>query len=322
MHRAQVPHRHRQDRQQRDHQLPGERPRHALVREHVVEEADEHREARRLGPHAEERRHRRGRALVDVGAPHVEGDGGDLVRKARHDEHARDERHRRGELVGGGLVREGPPQRGDLESAGEPVEEGHPVDHEAARRRAVDDVLQRRLGALPVLPEHARQDVARDAHELQREVHHQEVVRARHERHPERAGKKEREVLAPARLPPAKRRDGEERDQERRARERDLQEEREPVHRVGPLEDGKRGPGGMVLPPEERRELPVPPEVEPGHEPRERQPGQGDQPRGPAPQLRHEVHEDDEHDEARQDDLGGHPGQALEELVLVHVRPT
>ena len=59
------------------------------------EEADGHREARRLGADREERGERGGRALVDVGAPHVERHAGDLVADAGEHE---DDRHHQREL--------------------------------------------------------------------------------------------------------------------------------------------------------------------------------------------------------------------------------
>ena len=81
----------RHAREHRPRRLDGCRRGRAVRAEGVGEEADEHREAGRLGADREERGDRRGRALVDVGRPHVERRRADLVAEAGHHADGADE---------------------------------------------------------------------------------------------------------------------------------------------------------------------------------------------------------------------------------------
>ena len=113
--------------------------------ERVGEEADQDGEAGRLGADREERGDRRRRALVDVGRPHVERRGADLVAEAG--QHADDaDEHDLGHLALRG--RERGDARGDLaqvERLGEPEDPAHAVEHDPRGHAAEDDVLERRL---------------------------------------------------------------------------------------------------------------------------------------------------------------------------------
>ena len=80
------------EREQHQHLLPVEGDAdHALD-----EQADRDREGGELGRAADEQRHRRRRALVDVGHPHVERHGAELEGQAGDDEDGAEDEHRRG----------------------------------------------------------------------------------------------------------------------------------------------------------------------------------------------------------------------------------
>ena len=57
------------------------------------------------------------------------------------------------------------------------------VDHDARRAAAVHHILKGRLAALPPPFEEPRQPITRQARHLNADVHHEQVVRRRHERH-------------------------------------------------------------------------------------------------------------------------------------------
>ncbi len=156
----------------------------------------EGREGRRLDRHGHERRHRRGGALVDVRRPGLEGDEGHL--EAQSHQHERDaEEHER--FQG--------PRRDDVRDdvqarrAGRAVEERHPVEQEAAREGAQQEVLHRRLVRAQVAPQHAGQHVEAHRHGLEGDEEHDEVVGEDQEHHAGRGEQDQGVVVARRQAP-------------------------------------------------------------------------------------------------------------------------
>ncbi len=126
-----VAHRHGQDGEHHQQlvpadralEVPGARP---GGREGPVEEAQHDREAGGLGQHREERGHGSGRALVDVGAPEVEGHRRDLEAEA-HEEEQRDRVDRE-------AVRLGDAAGQELLDPGQRGRPRHPVEEATGRR--------------------------------------------------------------------------------------------------------------------------------------------------------------------------------------------
>ena len=104
----------------------------------------------------EERGHRRRRAFVDIGRPHVEGHRRDLEGESRARWQADDQPHRARVLA-----RQSIRQPAKLVRAGEAVDQRSAVEQHARGQRAEDEVLQPGLGRASVVAVEGGDDVER-----------------------------------------------------------------------------------------------------------------------------------------------------------------
>ncbi len=136
----------------------------------------------------EEGRDRRGRPLVDVGHPDLEGKRADLEGDAgqhQHDADAGEEVMRvRGEEAAE-RVEVHPRRRvlGQHGIAGDAVEQDNAEKQDGGAQRAHDQVLQAGLERRRAAAEVAHEDVESDRHRLERHEQHHEVVALRQEHH-------------------------------------------------------------------------------------------------------------------------------------------
>ena len=156
------------------------------------QQADRDREGRELGRAADQQRDRRGRALVDVGHPHVERHGAELEGQPGDDEHGAEDQHRVVDLPGADRLED----LGDLERAGGAVHHRQAVEQEAAGQRAEHEILHRRFGGRAVVAPHRDDGVQAQRHQLEAEVDDQEVVGREHDQDAEQREHREREELA------------------------------------------------------------------------------------------------------------------------------
>ena len=132
---ANDPSSHRGDRDEHDDLLPLRRD----LGKRRDRRAHEHRDRGDLRRGGEERRHRRRRALVDVGRPHVERHGRDLEAEAREQEHEAESEP--DAALPGGLR-----DAGEAHRAGEAVDQRGAIEQHPGRQRAEHEVFQARLG--------------------------------------------------------------------------------------------------------------------------------------------------------------------------------
>ena len=135
-------------------------------------------EARDLRAAGDECRARHGRALVGVWRPQVKRHGGDLKSKADHGHHDGEDEQRIETLArqrGGDLAEVG--------RSSKSVKQTHAEQCERRRHAAEQEIFQRRLRRFRVVLVERRQDVEREARQLQRDEDHQQVFRADEEHH-------------------------------------------------------------------------------------------------------------------------------------------
>ena len=133
----------------------------------------------------------------------------------------------------------------ERERAGRAVDERDPVDEDARRERAEDEVLRGRLEGLRLALEVAGEDVLRERHELERDDDRHEVRPGRHEEHADGREEDEAVVLA-ARV--RRRADEPQREEDRHDRredQEDLEVEAEAVEDEHPAERRLRQRSGQ-----------------------------------------------------------------------------
>ena len=170
--------RHRGDRDEHDDLLPvgGDR----------LEGPHRHAHEKRHGGHlrrgGQEGGHRRRRAFIDVGRPHVERHGGDLEGKAgQHEDQAEHQAE---------LALAAPERRGDLMEAGVAgvaVDQRDAVEQHARGQRAEDEVLEAGLGGTQVVAVDRGKHIDRQRLQLEAEIEADHAVGRNHQHHAERA---------------------------------------------------------------------------------------------------------------------------------------
>ena len=168
---------HGRDGDENDDLLPVDRDR----LERLGHDANEHRHGRHLGRGREEGRHRRRRALVDVGRPHVERHGGDLEGDAgQHEDEAENQAERGAvRLERGGDLRK-------LDMSREAVDQRHAVEQHARRQSPEHEILQAGLRRADALAIDGGDDVERERLQFEAEIERDEAVGRNHEQHAER----------------------------------------------------------------------------------------------------------------------------------------
>mmetsp|Transcript_15026 Transcript_15026/g.35420 ORF Transcript_15026/g.35420 Transcript_15026/m.35420 type:complete len:435 (-) Transcript_15026:3986-5290(-) len=140
------------------------------------QQAHRDRERGQLGRRADQQRDGRGRTLVDVRHPHVEGSGPELEGQAGHHEDDTEHQHiALRDALGDDVKHLRNGQR-----AGRAVHHRQAVEQEAAGQRTEHEVLHRRLGRNAVVAPQGYEGVQRQAHQLQAEVDDEEVVCRQH----------------------------------------------------------------------------------------------------------------------------------------------
>ncbi len=180
----------------------------------------------------EEGGHRRRRALIDVGRPHVERHRRDLEGEAgQHEDEADDE-------AGGAALGQRRGDRLEARVTGEAVDQRRAVEEHAGRERAEHEIFEAGLGGAGVVAVDGGDDVGGERHQLQPEIEADQVVRRDHHQHAERGEQDEdREFEALEALDPGEAL-GED-DGDGRADERgDLHEARKTVDDEGAAERG------------------------------------------------------------------------------------
>src|SRR3954447_6950970 len=198
-----------------------------LLRECSPQDTQHHDERDRLRRRRHERGHRRRRAFIDIGRPHVERRGRCFEREAR-DQHRQPEHEERIVL---------PPRRcdpGEVEPSGFAVDERRSEEQDRGPEAADDQVLESRLKPTEQVAVDRAQDVERQREPLEAEKERQQVVRRHEERHAGTGGGKQRVVLGDMAVAhPLAERDAD--GQQARGRDDHLRELPEPValQRIG-----------------------------------------------------------------------------------------
>ena len=161
----------------------------------VEEEAQQHGEGGGLGRGGHQADDRRGRALVDIRRPDVEGSERDL--EAEADEHHRDGED--GEVRRGG-GRDAVVDGGDGGGAGCAEAERDAVEEECGGEAAEQEVFERGLGGGGLAFAEARKDVGGDRRDLEADEDHEQLDGAGHEHHAGGAEERERVELAGVRV--------------------------------------------------------------------------------------------------------------------------
>ena len=152
--------------------------------------AGEQRHGGDLGGRCEEGRHRRGRTLIDVRRPHVEGHGGDLEGEAGdHEDEAEDCTQRRtaaGEIGG---------DAGELGGAGEAIDQRGPVKQHARGERTQHEVLEARFRRPGRVTVDGGQHIERQRLQFEAHVEGDEVVGRDHQHHADGGEQDEDRIL-------------------------------------------------------------------------------------------------------------------------------
>ena len=139
-------------------------------REHGRQGPDDRQEADGLGDPGQNGGDHDRRALIDVRCVEMERHGRDPEAKPRHHEHHRDQAE-----LGLGHVRqlvEQEPQRLEVADPRRSVQERQPVEEQGRREDAEEEILGRGFLRRPIAAREIKQQVRRDAHQL--EPHEQE----------------------------------------------------------------------------------------------------------------------------------------------------
>ena len=147
-----------------------------------------------MGCTAYQKRHRRGRALVNVGQPHVKRHGAQFEGQPCNDKHQAKHQHLVIDLSAGNGVE----HFIELQRPGRTVQHGQAVKQEARSQRPQHKVLHGRLCRGRIVTAQGHQRVARQRQQLQAHIEHQEVVPGDHHKHAKQGKQAEREVFATA----------------------------------------------------------------------------------------------------------------------------
>ena len=143
-----------------------------------VEQAVGEAEGGDLRHRADEQGDGRGRALVDVGHPHMERRGAELEGHAHQHEDQAEQQQAAVVDAGRGLV-----DRAEVETAGGAVDHRHAVEQQAGGQRAQHEVLHGRLGGDLVVAVDGNEAVGAERQHLEAEVEHHEMAAGDHHHH-------------------------------------------------------------------------------------------------------------------------------------------
>jgi hypothetical protein len=176
----------------------------------------------------------------------------------------------------------------EVRGASDPVDQGHPEEHDRGRQDAEQEELHRGLVRSRVLLAEPGDEEPGRAHELERDEQHQQITRRRHEHHAEEAREEQEVELALARPDGlVEVVHGDQDDDDRHRHEQELEQQRVPVEHEHPPE----------------RRTPLPHQREKGHD-RSHDAGRREHAVPCLEAVRQEqIDEQDEQDRARQNDL-------------------
>ena len=143
-------------------------------------DAHEHGDAGDLRRGGEERRHRRRRALIDVGRPHMERHRGDLEAEAGEQKHQAEDQPDAAHL---------PPtlrDAGEADRAGEAVDQRRAVEQHSRRQRAEHEIFQPRFGRAQRVAVARGDHIERQAHQFEAEIERDQIVGRDQHQHAER----------------------------------------------------------------------------------------------------------------------------------------
>ena len=139
----------------------------------------EHRQRRDFRRGGKERGHRRRRALIDVGRPHMERHRRDLEAEPGEQEHQAEHEADAAGLRGGR-------DAGKADGAGEAIDQRGAVQQHARRQRAQHEILQAGFGRLRIIAVARGDHVERERHQLEPEIEHDQVAGRDQHHHAER----------------------------------------------------------------------------------------------------------------------------------------
>ena len=137
----------------------------------------------------EEGCHRRRRAFIDVGRPHVERHRRNLEAEADEHKHQAEDQPEIGALVG----RLGDP--GKTDGAGETVDQRRAVQQHARRQRAQHEIFQSGFGRFHVVAVRGGHHIKRQTHHLEPEIKRDQIVCRYQQHHAERRQKEQHAVF-------------------------------------------------------------------------------------------------------------------------------
>ena len=203
------------------------------------QDAHERGEGRGLHRHRHERGDRRGGALVDVGRPHVKGDGRDLEGEGGDDEGQPGAQQRAGVGLG---------QEVQLRVSGGSVAECAAIDEQGTGDSPEHEVLEGGLGGLGVGAQVGSEGVGRDRHRLQRDEDEDQLVALSQQAHPGCREQQERVELPAFRVSRSQKRATGQRGEEQSGTDDGAGEaEENPSTTAGPTRQrASRGPPGSL----------------------------------------------------------------------------
>ena len=160
------------------------------IAEGIEEDAGNERHRGHLGGAGEEGRHRRRRAFIDIGRPHVEGHGGDLEGEPGEDEdEAEEEADRHAAIL----------HRGDQHvkagGAGEAVGQRGAVEEEPRAQRAQHEILEAGLVGFHAVAVHGGEHVERERLQLEPHVERDQIARRNHHHHADHRERQQDRIL-------------------------------------------------------------------------------------------------------------------------------
>ena len=182
-------------------------PAHAHRPEGVKDQPQQQRETGGLGGHADVRRDRRGRALIDVRRPLMEGHRRHLEEKPRRHGNDRQEHQQvRGPAqlerrahhveIGARHLQRQPQRPVDLGHGAHAVEQRKAVSQQSRTEGPQQQIFHRGFVRALLMAQKSGEYVKADGHGLQAEELHDQVVARGHEHHADRGEKKQRVILA------------------------------------------------------------------------------------------------------------------------------
>ncbi len=184
---------------------------------------------------SEEGRHRRRRALVNVGRPHMEGRRRHFESETRQNEHETEDhanRRRVGDDRRDALERHRPRKA---------IEQRRTIKHHARRQRAENEIFETRFRGASIVARKGGDDIERQGHQFEAEIKRDEVIRRDQQQHAERGQQDQDRIFEFIERGAAQEIRRQQDRHQRRAERQHLNEARESVVDIGAVEDDRLG---------------------------------------------------------------------------------